>query len=325
MFRRFSRALVLAIGLCGTVAAAQETGPAPFTMDDRFQLPAHHWPVSDEPGRIVLAVHGFNDHGGGFDPLARSLNAAGIAVYAYDQRGFGATRTAGTWPGHAILVADLKEVMRQIRQRHPEADIHLVGKSMGGGVALLAMAGQEAPAVAGTVLISPAVWARGTMGWHHRAGLWLGTRLAPRMELSADLAVELGVDPTDDPAVLEDLRRDPLVQRQARIDTLDGLTELMSAALESATEPIGPTLLLYGEQDEIIPAEPVCKLVEALHGADPDHLRLALYPEGFHMLTRYSGAADTHADIVAWVRSDPPPLPSGHETGPREATARLCD
>ncbi|MCC5860065.1 MAG: lysophospholipase, partial [Ectothiorhodospiraceae bacterium] len=281
-------------------------------------------PQPGEPERIVLGIHGFNDHGGGFEPLARSLNAAGISVHAYDQRGFGATPTAGTWPGHAVLVADLKEVVRQLRQRHPETEIYLAGKSMGGGVALLAMASEEAPMVAGTILIAPAVWGRGTMGWHHRAGLWLGTRLAPGMELSADLAVELGVDPTDDPAVLEELRRDPLVQRQARIDTLDGLTELMSAALESAAQPIGPTLLLYGERDEIIPAEPICMLVEALHGADPDHLRVALYPEGFHMLTRYSRAADTHADIAAWVLSDPPPLPSGRETGPQEAAARLC-
>ncbi len=313
--------------LGGTLAltAAQEPDQAYFTTRDGYRLPLHHWPASGEPDHIVLALHGFNDYGGGFQPLANTLIRHGISVYAFDQRGFGATATAGTWPGQAALVGDAIDVLSQLLERYPGSPIYLLGKSMGGAVALLATAHENASGVAGVVLVAPAVWGRGTMGWHHRAGLWLGTRLTPGMELSADLAMELGVEPTDDAEVLAELRRNPLVQRTARVDTLDGLTELMSAALDASTAVNSPTLVLYGQQDDVIPAEPICILLERLHGTNPDNLRTALYPDGFHMLTRYSGSAATHADIAAWLRSSPEPLPSGHETEPLTATENLCD
>lgn len=325
MFRNAIRALPLIIAMACAAAVAQASASQTLIMHDGFELPVHQWAAVGEQERIVVAVHGFNDYGGGFEPLARTLNAHGITVYAYDQRGFGATASAGRWPGQEALVEDLKDVVQQLQRRHPDARLHLVGKSMGGAVSLLAMAGEEPPPVAGTVLIAPAVWGRGTMGWHHRAGLWLGTRLTPGMELSADLAVELGVEPTDDPEVLAELRRNPLVQRSARVDTLDGLTELMTAALDASPRVGAPTLVLYGLHDEIIPAEPICILLERLHGANPNSLRVALYPDGFHMLTRYSGSAAAHADIAAWLRSSAEPLPSGHEKEPLAAAASLCD
>src|SRR3546814_7643349 len=62
--------------------------------------------------------------------------------------------------------------------------LYLLGESMGGPVVLAALAGAKPPAVEGAVLVAPAVWARSTMPFHQRAGLWLGTHLFPWAKFS---------------------------------------------------------------------------------------------------------------------------------------------
>ncbi|MCP1673681.1 alpha-beta hydrolase superfamily lysophospholipase [Natronocella acetinitrilica] len=321
--------LVLALGACGsatTLPDMAEAVPADgaIVATDGFRLPLRQW-EAEAPTRVVLAVHGFGDYGGGFEALAETLTAEGMTVYAYDQRGFGATGDRGLWAGQERMTQDLAEVADALRQRHPELPLYLVGKSMGGAVSILALTGTSPPPVDGVVLIAPAVWSRDTMPWYQRLGLELGTHLAPAMELSAELAVNLGVEPTDDPDVIEALREDPLVQRSARVDTIQGLTTLMGDAQAAALRLRGPALVLYGERDEIIPAEPTCLLFRKFANAGARDLRLALYPDGYHMLTRYTGADKVHADIAAWLKGVDQPLPSGSEVTRAEALERLCD
>ena len=47
--------------------------------------------------------------------LAGVLNAHGIAVYAPDQSGFGATRNRGTWVGTNVLVDEARDMAVQLR------------------------------------------------------------------------------------------------------------------------------------------------------------------------------------------------------------------
>ncbi len=292
--------------------------------DDGYRLPLSHWGPQGTPRAVVLALHGFGDHAGSFQPLAESFADAGIALYAYDQRGFGATAGAGRWAGHAPMVADARTLARLLRQRYPDSPFYLIGKSMGGAVALLAMAEQPPPPVDGVALIAPAIWARKTMPWYQRQGLRLLARITPGLAIGNRAARYLGIRPTDDPAVIRSLRLDPLVLKRHRMDTLDGLARLMDAALQAAPGLPGPALLLYGEQDRVIPPGPVCKLLARLPDPAQGTWRMALYPRGYHMLTRYTGAAQTHQDLVAWVFDPDAPLPSGQEVDRDQARQRLC-
>lgn len=291
---------------------------------DGFPLPLRHWPAPSAPQRIALGVHGFGDYGGGFETLAKALNEAGIGFYAYDQRGFGSNPEPGIWPGADVLTDDLRDVAAILRERHPELPLYVVGKSMGGAVTILAMTSEPPPQVDGVVLIAPAVWGPDTMPWYQRLGLELGTQVAPGLELSAELAQGLGIEPSDKQEVIDALREDPLVQRSARVDTMEGLTQLMGDAQAAVAQFTGPALVLYGERDEVIPAEPVCLMFRKFSDDPESRLRFVLYPEGYHMLTRYSGAARTHADIGAWLHDAEAPLPSGEETSREAALTRLC-
>jgi alpha-beta hydrolase superfamily lysophospholipase len=133
----------------------------------------------------------------------------------------------------------------------------------------------------------------------------------------------MGRRPTDDPEVMRELSRDPLVLKGARVDTLHGVTELMREA--SRVVSIGvPSQTLYGLNDQIIPREPVCDWLWRMSQSPPIGMRFVLYPDGYHMLTRYSDRDKVIADILAWLQSSESVLPSGDERSLDEARNLVC-
>jgi alpha-beta hydrolase superfamily lysophospholipase len=293
---------------------------------DGFRLPLWHWYPDDgaEPAAVVLAAHGFNDYGASLDVLARELAATGVAVYAYDQRGFGATGPKGIWAGQETLAADLAAAARLLRARYPDKPLYLLGKSMGGALTIAALTAAEPPPVDGAVLIAPALWGRQVMPWYQRAALTVSRYLLPGVSLSGRWVSRFGVLPSDDPEVLRAQSLDPLVQKSARIDTLYGLSELMDTALRRAPRLSLPVLLLYGGEDQVIPPSAMCELLDLVPGESPPW-RMAFYPRGYHMLTRYTGAALTHADVAAWLADPAAALPSGAEVDGAQARRLLCE
>jgi len=295
-------------------------------MADGYALPMHRWEAERSPAAVVLGVHGFGDYGQGFAALAEPLVESGLAsVYAYDQRGFGSARNPGIWPGGDTLVSDLRTMAGLVRERHPESRLFLIAESMGGAVALRALTEDPGLDVDGTVLLAPAVWGADTMPWYQRLALWVMLRVAPGTTFSGESVARFGIRPTNDPEVLRTLSEDPLIRRDARVDTLHGLTRLMGEALQHPHRLDPSVLVLYGLQDQVIPPGPVCawleRLVEEAGDARP---RIALYPEGYHMLTRYLGADDTLADIAAWIENPESELPAGEELPLEDARDRVC-
>ncbi len=321
--------LLPASGCAGPVQ--QVPGPAqgeprllPYQViaDDGYRLPLRHWPATGEPAAVVLAVHGFNDHAGSFDVLAKALNPHGIEVYAHDQRGFGTTDQRRLWAGHERMRDDVLLLAALLHERHPDTPLYLVGKSMGAAVTLLAMSAEPPPPVNGSVLIAPAVWGPDTMPWYQRAGLWLGVRLMPQASFSVRAVRRLGIEPTDDEEIKRRLASDPLILRSARIDTLYGLTRTMGLALDAVDTLPAPALILYGDEDQVIPTQAYCALIERL--PEDDAIRLAFYPGGYHMLTRYSQRQRTEQDLAAWLHDPRAALPSGLEVAPAILQATLC-
>ena len=148
-------------------------------MADGYRLPLARWLPSGAPRAVVLALHGFNDYHRAFAGLGPALAARGMAVYAYDQRGFGATASRGRWPGSGRLVEDARSMAKLLKQRHEGLPLYLLGESMGGAVAMTLLGGDDPPPVAGAVLIAPAVWARETMPLYQRAACGWGHACCP--------------------------------------------------------------------------------------------------------------------------------------------------
>ncbi len=278
-----------------------------LVSDDGYRLPLRRWLPEGEPRVVILALHGLNDHSRAFALPAPRFTAARVALYAYDQRGFGDGAHPGLWASGARLARDAATAIALLRQRHPGKPVFLLGESMGGAVAVVAVT-QEGAQVDGLILSAPAVWARSTQPWYQRAALWLAVRLFPGWSPGGE---GLGRQASDNIEMLRDLGRDPLFLKQTRIDTLEGVVSLMDQALAAAPGLRTPTLLLYGEKDEIIPRQPVETFWQRLPPEAPH--TAALYPEGWHLLLRDLQAEIVIQDVLAWTESPAPrngPLPS---------------
>lgn len=290
----------------GVASMAPELRAEDIRTEDAALLPLSAWQPPGAPRAVVLGLHGFNDYRRAFEETGEFLAARGFSVYAFDQRGFGGTDHAGLWFGGEALVEDAHTVVGLLRRRHPGLPVYLVGESMGGAVALTARGGEQR--IDGMVLLAPAVWGRSAMPVLQRGALWLAAHTFPSLTLSPR---GLDITPTDNKAARRKLREDPLVIKETRADALWGIADLMDQAFVTAPPPGLPTLILYGQRDEVIPKRPTCRWLAGLPGS-PMH-RLALYPDGWHMLTRDLQAERVLDDIAAWLAAPSAPLPSGAE------------
>ena len=278
-----------------------------LVSDDGYRLPLRRWLPKGEPQIVILALHGLNDYSQAFALPAPRFTEAGVALYAYDQRGFGAGAHPGLWASGTRLAQDAATAAKLLRQRHPSKPLFLLGESMGGAIAVVAVA-ESGAEVDGLILSAPAVWARSTQPWYQRAALWVAVRLFPGWSPGGE---GLGRQASDNIEMLRGLSQDPLFLKRIRIDTLEGFVTLMDQAFAAAPRLKTPLLLLYGEKDELVPPEPVEAFWQRLP-RDAERT-VALYPEGWHLLLRDLQADVVIEDVLAWTESPAPrngPLPS---------------
>jgi alpha-beta hydrolase superfamily lysophospholipase len=332
MGARLARALVVLIALQGcapfveglgppVAAPALSPGPAAerFVAADGAILPVRAWlPQSARPRAVLIALHGFNDYSHFFAEPAAFFAARGIAAYAYDQRGFGMAPHPGLWAGTEAMVADLKAFVRLVRARHAGVPLFLLGDSMGGAVAMVAMTDSNPPPVDGAILVAPAVWGRVTMPWYQRLALAIGAHTVPWLKVSGR---GLNITPSDNIEMLRALARDPLVIKDTRVDSVYGLVNLMDEALDRAARFDARALILYGQKDEIIPKAPTLRMLERRPEAARARQRVAIYPDGYHMLLRDLAAETFWQDIAAWIEDPAQALPSGADKTPLAALA----
>jgi acylglycerol lipase len=291
--------------------------PVYATMADGYHLPLSIWAPTGEPQAIVLGLHGFNDYRSAFSVPAEFLAANNIMTYAYDQRGFGETAQRGLWPGPDVLQRDAHTMVQLLCSQHPDKPLFLMGESMGGAVVMDMLQDAETSCLMGIILMAPAVWGWETMPLWQRYALWLAAHTAPGQTLTGE-----GVErtPSDNIEMLRALGRDPLVIKKTRVDAVFGLINLMESALHSGQQLTLPALILYGENDDIIPANSMCEMLQGLPGSRAGHWRMALYPAGYHMLTRDLQASVVLQDMLSWIQNQSLPLPSDLEvnlTAPR--------
>jgi alpha-beta hydrolase superfamily lysophospholipase len=305
-----SAALAVLDGCAGVAPApAPSDGKAAkaptFVLRDGARLPYRAW-LPDGPAEfVVLALHGFNDSRDGWELPAPAFAAAGMAVYAPDQRGFGAAPGRGRWPGGQVLVDDAAEMARLVRRLHPRAGLVLMGESMGGAVLMRLATAAGAPEGARYVLLAPAVWGRARMNVFLRGALWLAANVVPGLAASG---APVAVLASDNREALRRLSSDPLTIHETRFDTLRGLVDLMDAALAAAPRFRAAGLFLYGGKDELVPREAMAATWRSLPRRDS--VRLGYYPDGYHLLLRDLDRAVPIGDVIAWLRGPEGLLPS---------------
>jgi alpha-beta hydrolase superfamily lysophospholipase len=290
--------------------AARIDGGA-FIARDGAKLPLRRWApdtAKTAPIAALVALHGFNDYSSAFEDAAKFWATKGVVTYAIDQRGFGRSAHTGLWAGVDTMVNDAEALVRTVRARHPKIPLHIIGDSMGGAVAMVALARHKAMPMDGAILVAPAVWGRRHLGAVKRGVLWLTANTVPWLRLSPE---GLEIQPSDNIAMLRKLSKDKLIIKKTRVDAIWGLVNLMDAAFDAATGIKAPVLLLYGARDEVIPKEPTRKAAARLRAKG--RTRAAFYANGYHMLLRDLRARDVLDDVLIWIKDHDAALPSGAE------------
>ena len=314
----------IAIGLVLTAAllaaCAQPAPPAVpgvphMTLDTVFtedgaELPLRSFLPAGPPRAVLIALHGFNDYSNAFSEAGLYFMDRGVALYAYDQRGFGDAPDRGLWVGQRRLIADLTLVVNLVRAKHPGVPVYLLGESMGGALAMVAMAEPDPPPVDGVILDAPAVRGRATLTGLERAVLEVTSAVIPWFTVTGQ---GLHIIPSDNITMLRQLSGDRLMIFHTRIDAVRGLVDLMDAALAATSRLTAPTLILTGARDEIVTPIPTCLMLARLPPRPPGAWRSMLYPHGYHMLLRDRDAEIVMADIDAWIGDRTAALPSGDE------------
>lgn len=264
---------------------------------DGTELVMTHWQAHGTPKATLLLIHGLNEYAGAFDEMCETLAQHGIEVWAYDQRGFGRSPYRGLWSSAERMALDAREAVNQLRQTHPHQPLYVLGFSMGGAVTLLAAAQGKLDAD-GIILAAPAVWTRSTQPFYQRWSHQLALRLVPGWKPTGE---SLEIHPTDNKVMLRRIWKSPWMIKGARIDTLNGVVDLMDKAYAAADSLTVPVLLLYGDKDQIIPKKPIEHLWQRLPKSGKT--RFIRYPQGWHMLGRDLNNEEVIADIVQWMNN----------------------
>ncbi|MBP7668548.1 MAG: lysophospholipase [Burkholderiaceae bacterium] len=220
---------------------------------DGLALVMRHWPLPTARRRVLI-VHGLGEHAGRYDDVARSLNQAGYAVSAHDQRGHGRSPgPRGGIPAADSLCADLACVIDALQHVDGRTPV-LLGHSLGGLVA--------ARFVAESLVQTPAAWRRAVpalmlsspaldagMSGPQKALLALLGALAP------GLAVGNGLEAawlSRDPAVVRAYEQDPLVHDRVTARLVRFIVDAGQQVRRLAPLWRTPTLLLWAGADRCV-------------------------------------------------------------------------
>jgi alpha-beta hydrolase superfamily lysophospholipase len=268
-----------------------------FTTPDGIQLYSQaHLPVG-KPSAALVVVHGAGDHCGRYQDALKILIPQGIAVYCFDQRGFG--RSPGQ-RGHINSWSEYRQDLRAFinlihkEQQQNDIPIFLWGYCLGGLVVADAIL-HDTQYLSGAIIMSapftPPVVAK--------PGVVLSARVLsifwPNFSWTLPIPLEMI---TRDPKVIQASQDDPLIHYQASARW--GIESLR--AIKWVNQHPGdvylPILIMHGEADQLDSVEGARQFYEKVKY--PDKM-LITYPDGYHELHNDLIRGEVLVDMVRWI------------------------
>lgn len=249
------------------------------------------WAPRGRPAIRVLIAHGYGEHIGRYDALARHLVGLGAIVTGPDHLGHGNS------DGERALIADFEHVVDDLYTAG-EATARvagdfptvLVGHSLGGLIA--ARYAERYPGTLAALVLSAPV---------------LGTWSAVTDMLADPELASRPIDPATlsrDPAVGAAYESDPLVYHGPfRQQTLRAIAGTLHVVLGG--EPLGglPVLWLHGEDDQLVPLRDTLGGIEALR---TESLRTCIYRGARHEVFNEINHDEVLADLTNFLAAAVP-------------------
>ncbi|KAL1949729.1 hypothetical protein VTO73DRAFT_8610 [Trametes versicolor] len=224
-------------------------------------------PPSGPPKAVLVFVHGFADHIGRYEDVHPRFAQRGIAVFAYDMRGFGRTaldethRSADEYYGKTsrpLELADLEWWVKHVSRTMPKTPIFVMGYSAGGGMTMAFPTRPHAPPTPDTVALVSGIIAQGPLvHLTYPAAKVLRliakglAKVAPSTPFPAPMPAERF---SRNPAVVEALEKDTLRMPRGTARGLDNMLtqgeELLDEGYKRWPKEL-PLLMAWGTADEV--------------------------------------------------------------------------
>jgi len=262
-------------------------------MADGCNLFLRSW-VTDS-NDVLLLVHGLGGHSGWYINMADTLAARGLTVYADDHRGFGHSEGL---PGHIDNYATYREdchaLVSEIRRRHPDRRIYVLGHSMGGifTTHLAAKYGQE---LAGILYLNPWVEDSSRLSIVTTLSILFGGLFKSKRYYQVVGGTEVM---TTRQEAIEMLHADLYWRHKQTGSFLFQILLMRMAVLKLAKQITLPVLVMQAGQDKAVLASGTRKLYDALASSDKTW-------KGYAEFSHDSEFEEEHSridsDIAEWI------------------------
>ncbi|TFK50934.1 alpha/beta-hydrolase [Heliocybe sulcata] len=278
----------------------------------------------ESPLAVLVFVHGFVDHVRRYTSFHGSLAKNGLAIFAYDQRGFG--RTALDEKGKARKepwnrgyaktswkeqLEDIEWAVRRAHETFPDLPLFLAGHSMGGGLAIAfnTRGASTPPSAAAVSLISGVIGMSPLLRQTHPASSiqkWIGAKLSrvmPYMVIPAPVNLD---HLSHNPAVVKSTGSDPLAPY---VGSLRGLSDMLDGGELLVTRDYKnwpadrPLVIFHGTADQVTDPKASQEFIDRVPTKDK---KLVLYEGSYHEVwhdTIPEGIAEQMInDVTEWVK-----------------------
>ena len=258
------------------------------------KLHVTHWLPEGRPKAVILLAHGYAEHAGRYEYVAKRLTGAGYAIYAVDHWGHGQSDGEGGFvPRFSAFLDGMSELLTLVEVDHGDTPRLLLGHSMGGLIATLFLIERQQAFVA-AALSGPAILPAEPPS---RFTVWISrflSRFFPRLGV-------LSLDATGvsrDPAVVAAYQADPLVYG-GKIGARLGkeFMDAMAVAEADAPKIRLPILIQHGEADRLTAPAGSRYLFEHVSSVDK---RLEIYPGLFHEIYNEPERDAVLGDLIGW-------------------------
>ena len=183
---------------------------------------------------VLLILHGLGGHSGWYIDMGNVLASRGITVYAMDHRGFGRSGgQAGHIDDYHIFVENIGFILAELRNRHPESQIYVLGHSMGGLFAAY-VAAKYRDILAGVLFLNPWIQDTSHLPFRTILSILVGGLFKSRRYWQVDGGTETM---TTNPEAIQMLQEDPFWGRKQTAAFLFQMVLMRLAAFLKAMLP----------------------------------------------------------------------------------------
>ncbi|MEO5970888.1 MAG: lysophospholipase [Bdellovibrionia bacterium] len=251
--------------------------------------------------RVLVVLHGLGEHGGRYLHVPHYVKSAVDAVLCLDHRGHGRSEGLRGHVDQFDLYADdvalaISRLDEQVRKRFGNAEIHLLGHSMGGLIALRTLFKHHLPIASATVS-APLLGIRVHTPLVKK---YLGIALS-RIWGSLHMATELDASTlSHDQDVVKAYLADRLVHNKITPRFFTELQNAMSDTLRRESGLNYPVQMMTPLQDQIVDSDAALQFFRALKLRDK---LLKTYPDFFHEPLNEIGKEQVFEDLVSWIKN----------------------